>query len=182
MNKEFPRSDIFRNADAMHRRHLKIMRRLKRFYLENYCYFITSNCYRRRRYFKKDESKDVIIDFLKYYRPKYGFKLKGFAILEDHFHILIVPTEKYNISWIMKSLKVAISKRVKRKDKINDPIWQHRFYDHIVRNEQDFKEILHYIHNNPGKHNLCESLEEYRYSSFRNYYLNDHSLIEIDMD
>jgi putative transposase len=158
------------------------MGRLKRFYLENYCYFVTSNCYRRRRYFKKDGNKAVIIDFLKYYRPKYDFKLKGFVILEDHFHVLIVPRGTYNISWIMKSLKVAISKRIKRKDKIIDPIWQHRFYDHIVRNDQDFKEILDYIHYNPLKHNLCKFLEEYRYSSFRNYYLNDHSLIEIDIE
>jgi len=157
------------------------MGRLKRFYLEN-CYFVTSNCYRRRRYFKRNENKEIIVQFLKYYRQKYGFKLKGFAILEDHFHVLIVPRGEYDISWIMKSLKIAVSKKVKTKDKINGPIWQHRFYDHVVRNEQDFREILDYIHNNPAKHNLCESPGEYKYSSFGNYYLNDHSLIEIDID
>ena len=158
------------------------MGRLKRFYLENHCYFVTSTCYRRRRYFKRNENKDIIVQFLKYYPQKYGSKLKRFAILEDHFHVLIVPRGKYNISWIMKSLKIAISKRVKRKDRINDPIWQHRFYDHVVRNEQDFREILDYIHNNPAKHNLCESPGEYKYSSFGNYYLNDHSLMEIDIE
>jgi putative transposase len=103
-------------------------------------------------------------------------------MLEDHFHVLIVPRDEYNISWIMKSLKIAVSKRVKRKDKISGPIWQHRFYDHVVRNEQDFREILDYIHNNPAKHNLCESPGEYKYSSFGNYYLNDPSLIEIDIE
>lgn len=28
-------------------------------------------------------------------------------------------------------------------------IWQKSFYDHIIRNEQSFKEIYEYIENNP---------------------------------
>jgi hypothetical protein len=38
------------------------------------------------------------------------------------------------------------------------------------------------IYSNAAKHNLCASPQDYRYSSFGNYYLNDHSLIEVDID
>lgn len=34
---------------------------------------------------------------------------------------------------------------------IGKPIWQRSFYDHIIRNEQDYNEIWQYIENNPQK-------------------------------
>lgn len=30
-------------------------------------------------------------------------------------------------------------------------IWQKSYYDHVVRNQQDYNEIWEYIHNNPTK-------------------------------
>ena len=64
----------------------------------------------------------------------------------------------------------------------NSKIWQKSFYDHAVRpdTDKDFLEKLNYIHNNPLKHRLTENLENYSWSSFQNYYLNNHTLIAID--
>ena len=30
-------------------------------------------------------------------------------------------------------------------------IWQSRYYDHVIRNQQDYNEIWEYIENNPTK-------------------------------
>ena len=30
-------------------------------------------------------------------------------------------------------------------------IWQDRYYDHVIRNRQDYEEIWQYIENNPRK-------------------------------
>ena len=61
-----------------------------------------------------------------------------------------------------------------------NPIWQKSFYDHIIRNDLDFDEKLDYIHKNPINHNLTDNLDNYLWSSYQNYYLNNNSLIEID--
>jgi hypothetical protein len=41
---------------------------------------------------------------------------------------------------------------------------------------------LEYIHNNPVKVGLVTNPEDYKYSSARNYVLDDHSVIEVDTD
>ena len=59
-------------------------------------------------------------------------------------------------------------------------IWQRRFWDHVIRNDMDLEEKLNYINNNAVKHGLVSDPVEYKYSSARNYYLSDDSVIKID--
>jgi REP element-mobilizing transposase RayT len=57
----------------------------------------------------------------------------------------------------------ALSKHIA---KIQLPLWQKRFYDHMIRDEQDFTRHLDYLHYNPVKHGLIRRPEAYPYSSF----------------
>ena len=54
---------------------------------------------------------------------------------------MVVPT----ISQVIQQMKGFVSKNVGKS------IWQPRFYDHVIRGEQDYKEICEYIENNPKK-------------------------------
>jgi len=47
--------------------------------------------------------------------------------------------------YIIQQTKGIITKQ------IGFPIWQKSFYDHIVRGENDYKEIWEYIESNPFK-------------------------------
>jgi len=60
------------------------------------------------------------------------------------------------------------------------PIWQQGYYEHIIRDRKDFETKLDYIHKNPLNVGLVENLDDYPFSSYRNYYLDDNSVIEID--
>jgi putative transposase len=44
--------------------------------------------------------------------------------------------------------------------------WQKRFWDHIIRDEEDLAQHLDYIHYNPVKHGLVTRPEEWQHSSF----------------
>ncbi len=50
----------------------------------------------------------------------------------------------------------------------------------IVLEERDFKKRIDYIHKNPLISGLVQQISDYPYSSFRNYYFEDDSLIKID--
>ncbi len=72
--------------------------------------------------------------------------------MPNHIHmILIIQNESGRamlvptISTVIAQMKGYISKR------IGNSIWQKSFYDHIIRNEQDYLEIWQYIENNPEK-------------------------------
>ncbi len=54
-----------------------------------------------------------------------------------------MPTKK--IASIVQSIKVLVTKE------IGEAIFQRSYYDHIIRNQQDYDEIWEYIENNPRK-------------------------------
>ncbi len=45
-------------------------------------------------------------------------------------------------------------------------IWQASFYDHIIRDEQDFNNHLNYIRYNPVKHKYVTNLDNWPWSSY----------------
>jgi len=49
-----------------------------------------------------------------------------------------------------------------------------------IYSEKFFNQKLAYIHDNPLKAGLATNLDDYLWSSYQNYYLNNDSLIEID--
>ena len=91
-------------------------------------------------------------------------RVDKYCIMPDHIHfILSIDTDENErtcrgelrspacaptISRVMKQFKGSITKQVGR------PIWQKSFYDHGIRNQQDYDEIWAYIENNPLKYNM----------------------------
>ena len=71
--------------------------------------------------------------------------------MPDHIHFILrinngtmwasSPTK--NVSSVVRSLKIMITKE------IGESIFQRSFFDHVIRNEQDYIETWNYIDNNP---------------------------------
>ncbi len=85
-----------------------------------------------------------------------------YAIMPDHIHILLtiqsgqsetpVPTGGNKIDSKNSTIAKFIStfKRFCNKE-YDENIWQSRYYDHVIRNQQDYNEVWEYIENNPRK-------------------------------
>jgi putative transposase len=48
-------------------------------------------------------------------------------------------------------------------------VWQRRYWEHLIRDQEDFKNHVEYIHFNPVKHGLVTAPIEWPYSSFHQY-------------
>ncbi len=154
---------------------------MKHIYLDNHLYFVTSVTYKREKLFEQTANCEVLLHNLKYYRDQLGFKLLAYAIMPDHFHAIIYVQERQAISTIMHDIKRFSSIQIGRKiNRMGKPIWQQGYYEHVIRDAKDFEIKLDYIHKNPFNAGLVENLEDYPFSSYRNYYLDDNSIIEID--
>ena len=51
---------------------------------------------------------------------------------------------------ILSKILVGTFKRFCNKE-YGSNIWQSRYYDHVIRNQQDYNEVWEYIENNPTK-------------------------------
>jgi putative transposase len=56
--------------------------------------------------------------------------------------------------------------RIKRKER---NVWQRRFWEHLVRDDDDFINHCNYIHDNPVKHQLCQKPIDWPFSSVHRF-------------
>ncbi|PIY96626.1 MAG: hypothetical protein COY66_03780 [Candidatus Kerfeldbacteria bacterium CG_4_10_14_0_8_um_filter_42_10] len=142
----------------------------KRYYSNQYTYFITTNAYKGYGYFENPFYCEILLDNLRIGRELKHFKLFAFNILPNHIHLLLRPTGKYNISEIMHNLKRVTSFQINNLlcpegEDIYPRLqfrWQSSFYDHIIRNEKDFENHYRYTACNHLKHGLSN---DWKYSS-----------------
>jgi REP-associated tyrosine transposase len=73
---------------------------------------------------------------------------QGIASLRINTYKNTFGPQKNNLSSIIRGLKSIITKRIHQNGLI-DFQWQSRFYDHIIRDEEDSYRIKEYIKNNP---------------------------------
>ena len=77
--------------------------------------------------------------------------IERYVIMPDHIHLLLRicvdedgrPMVAPTMSRVVQQLKGAVTKR------IGISIWQKLFFDHVIRNRQDFEEHVKYIYENP---------------------------------
>lgn len=82
-----------------------------------------------------------------------------YVIMPDHVHMILrvsatnavegpmwssAPTKR-NIETTIRSWKTLITKE------LGESLWQRSFYEHVIRGEQDYWEIVKYIEENPAK-------------------------------
>jgi putative transposase len=68
----------------------------------------------------------------------------------------------------MHDFKITYSRRYRDKYKPGR-VWQNRFWDHIIRDENDMHRYIDYIHYNPVKHGLVNNPFNYAHSSLSEY-------------
>ena len=101
------------------------------------------------------------------------FALEAICLLPSHLHFVLRLPENDSdfparISGIKARFKRAYlgsghcelrRKRVRR-DKGERAVWQHRYWEHMIRDDEDYRRHLEYIHYNPVKHGLATNVKD----------------------
>lgn len=111
---------------------------------------------------------------------RYPCEIQAIVILPDHLHtIWRLPDGDSNYSRRWMVLKRAFSTTIpaipateSQLNKREKGIWQRRFGEHVIRNEQDWARHLDYIHYNPVKHGYVNNPADWEYSSFSHWVAN----------
>jgi putative transposase len=127
-------------------------------------------------------------------RLKYRFVVVGYLVMPEHIHLLLSEPEVGNLSTAMQVLKrrtarALLPKRPRhnagQRELFGEPprraFWQARFYDFNVWSEKKRVEKLNYMHGNPVKRALVESPEQWRWSSYRHYFLGETGPVQVNV-
>jgi putative transposase len=145
----------------------------RRLHLPGATYFFTVNLSRRR-----DDALVRHIDILRQaFRAttaEHPLRCDAMVVLPDHLHtVWTLPTGDADFSirwrkikarfthWTGSAGPAAPSKQRKREV----GLWQRRFWEHVIRDEEDFAAHVGYCHWNPVKHGLVAQAEDWPFSS-----------------
>lgn len=143
-------------------------------------YFFTIVTHNRRPILWQPENINLLRDSFKRVITKHPFTIDAIVILPDHLHCLwTLPPEDADFSTRWRLIKSWFSRRcdlqyqgqvsASRQNKQEKAIWQRRFWEHLIQDEQDFNRHVDYIHYNPVKHGLVLSPKDWQHSSFHRY-------------
>jgi len=150
---------------------------LYRFHQSRLPHFITFTCYRRQSFLNTPTRLDAFLQVLERTRLRYQFFIYGFVVMPNHIHLLISEPGHGTIATVIQSLKIASAKRAKPQD---SPFWQRRYYDRNVRDHEEFIQELKYVHRNPMKRGLVAQPEDWLWSSYRHYALDEQGIVAVE--
>ena len=144
----------------------------RRLYVEGGTYFFTLVTENRRAILVKNVEN--LRSAFKHVMRNRPFSIEAMVVLPDHLHaIWKLPDNDsdYSTRWMLikkrfssflQTTKVS-AKKSHRREK---GIWQRRFWEHLIRDENDLKRHFDYIHYNPVKHRYVNKPMDWECSSF----------------
>jgi putative transposase len=113
---------------------------------------------------------DLLWNSVEGFRSRDAFDLLAWVVLPDHMHLLVAPNGN-DVSILMRRIKLSFSARVRQRVGLSDGrVWQYRFWDRIMRDENESNRHIDYIHYNPVKHGYVTDPYRSEYSSLAEYH------------
>jgi putative transposase len=129
---------------------------LKRHQHLGHLHFVTFSCYQRQPRLKTATARDLFEDALERTRCRYGFQVVGYVVMPEHVHLLVSEPSKESLALGLQALKLSVTRRSEQ-----GRFWQARYYDFNLYTEDKRVEKLDYIHWNPVKRGLVETMEQW---------------------
>ncbi|STZ75705.1 REP-associated tyrosine transposase [Bergeriella denitrificans] len=141
----------------------------RRFYRNGGLYFFTVNSYQRRPILTRADIRSTLREAVQKVRQNYPFEIQAWVLLPDHLHtIWQMPEADADFSVRWNQIKRHVTFHC-GKQYADGHIWQNRFWEHHIRDEQDFANHFDYIHWNPMKHGYVRSIADWPYSTFHRH-------------
>ncbi|EDZ94197.1 MAG: transposase [Limnospira sp. PMC 1291.21] len=145
-------------------------------------YFITQVTYQRIPWLCTPAGRKALREAILHVSIKHPFFIDAFVLLPEHFHcILTLPDNEDDFSMRLRLIKTYVTKHYKqeisveqgvsisRQKRLESNLWQRRFWEHLIRDEQDFASHCDYIHYNPVKHGLSKSPRDWQFSTIHRF-------------
>ncbi len=143
-----------------------------RLYYTHAVYHICIRGNNRQAILRADEDKDAFLATLSKFKGRFGFKLYGFVIMNNHAHLIVESNQRANISKIMQAITLSYSQKFRHKYSYIGYVWQGRFKSNIIEGDTYILKCIEYIHNNPVRAKIVEDPKDYLWSSY--YFYNSN--------
>ncbi len=157
------------------------MSNYRRYFLKNHPIFLTIVTHNRKNILINNI--ELLRKSFKITKKYYSFEIIAICIMQNHIHMILSLNNTNELPQIIRTLKQNFTKLIpveyypvdipdSMKKRNEKGIWQRRYYDHIIRNENDLWKHIDYIHFNSIKHyNILP--KDWNFSSFNKFVKNN---------
>ena len=123
---------------------------------------------------------DTLRTIVKSVQTRHPFSIHGWVVLPEPLHCVSeLPKGDADFSTRWRLIKMEFSKSLPltqrrsgvRRRRGERGIWQRRFWEHLIRDDADYRAHMDYVHINPVKHGWVKRVRDWPYSTF-------HRLVE----
>ena len=149
----------------------------RRAHLAGGTYFFTVNLAERSSTLLVDRIADLR-RALRVVKERHSFDILAWVVLPDHLHaIWTLPAGDGDCAMRWMLIKSGFTRCIERVERVRASrvrkrersIWQRRFWEHVIRNDDDLHKHVDYVHINPVKHGHAARASEWPYSSIHEH-------------
>ena len=177
------------------------MKTLTRFNTPGDAHFLTFSCFERRQFLKNERSLLWLSESLGRACQVHQYSLWAYVFMPEHVHLLIKPERSEDhVSDFLNSVKKSVTNKAMtymetsaKPESAWEQFWDvqgngrrvFRFwqrgggYDRNICSVEELREKLEYIHRNPVTRGLCESPDQWRWSSAAYYEGNEAGPVQV---
>ena len=102
-------------------------------------------------------------------KEEMGFQIYAYCFMTNHVHLVLKEKELRDISLIMKRILTKYSRWYNIKYGRTGALIANRYKSVPVEVDEYFLNLIRYVHQNPIKAGIVKNIEDYKYSSYREY-------------
>ncbi len=123
---------------------------------------------RDERIFLDNRDYERFVELLKETAELWNLRVSAYCLMPNHYHLL-VQTPDANISRCMQHINGVYTQRYNRRHQCEGQLFRGRYKSILVDADSYLLQLVRYIHRNPLRAGLIDSLKRYAWSSHKGY-------------
>ena len=149
------------------------MARLARQISESGLYHIVFRGVNKQHIFEESLDYIKLKSILKDLKEEMKYEIYVYCFMSNHVHILLKEAKMGDISLIMKRMLTKYARYYNKKYHRSGALIANRYKSQPVEVDEYFLSVVRYIHQNPVKAHMVNNIEDYPWSSYKEYAFNE---------
>lgn len=131
----------------------------------------------KEKIFLEEKQKLEYIKLINKFKIRYLINVIAYCVMDNHVHILIKTDEVVNLTNYMHYINTVYAMYYNKSKNRVGYVYRDRFKTQVIRDEKHLYNCIIYIHNNPVKAKICNTPQDYRFSSYQSFFRQENKEI-----